>query len=88
MTTLAGRRLTLLNPAYMTRQIAEITGRRRGITIRLTSLKPLRPENGPDPWERPALEELGRGGEHFGCAPTGCLRGVPRDLQRQKTVVT
>jgi len=61
VTTLSGRRLTLLNPAYMTRQIAEITGRRRGITIRMTSLEPLRPENAADPWERQALEELARG---------------------------
>lgn len=53
--TTTGRRLTLLNPAYMTRQLAEIARARRGIEIHLTSLAPLRPGNVADPWERAAL---------------------------------
>lgn len=61
VTTTTGRRLTLLNPAYMTRQIAEITAQRRGIVIHLTSLNPLRPANAPLPWERDALAALERG---------------------------
>lgn len=65
VTTTDGRRLTLLNPAYMTRQIAEITARRRGILIHLTSLGPLRPENAPLPWERDALAALERGAPEF-----------------------
>jgi len=59
--TLTGRRLTLLNPAYMTRQLAEITQERRGITLHLTSLLPLRPENKPAPWEAEALKTFERG---------------------------
>ena len=58
--TPSGRRLTLLNPAYMTRQIYELAqqaGLPRG---HLTSLKPLRPQNAPDPWERKALEAFER----------------------------
>jgi diguanylate cyclase (GGDEF)-like protein len=60
-TTLAGRRLTLLNPAYMTRQLADLTRKRRGIGLHLTSLTPLRPGNEPDAWERAALESFERG---------------------------
>ena len=60
-TTLSGQHLTLMNPAYMTRQLAELTHRRRGIGLHLTSRTPLRPENAPDPWERTALEAFERG---------------------------
>jgi hypothetical protein len=56
VTTTSGLRLTLVNPAYMTRQFAEITRRRRGIVIHLTSNSPLRPQNAPDPWESPVLD--------------------------------
>ncbi len=59
--TPSGRRLTLLNPAYMTRQVYELAqqaGLPRG---HLTSLKPLRPQNAPDPWERKALEAFEHG---------------------------
>jgi PAS domain S-box-containing protein len=63
ITTPSGRRLTLMNPAYMTRQVYELalqSGLPRG---HLTSLKPLRPQNAPDPWERKALEAFERGSE-------------------------
>lgn len=65
VTTTTGRRLTLLNPAYMTRQIAEITAQRRGIVIHLTSLDPLRPANAPLPWVREALAAIDRGAAEF-----------------------
>jgi diguanylate cyclase (GGDEF)-like protein len=60
-TTLSGRHLTLVNPAYMTRQLAELTRQRRGIELHLTSRTPLRPGNAPTPWERAALESFERG---------------------------
>jgi diguanylate cyclase (GGDEF)-like protein len=60
-TTLSGRHLTLINHAYMTRQLAELTRRRRSIGLHLTSRNPLRPGNEPDPWERTALEAFERG---------------------------
>jgi len=60
-TTLSGRHLTLMNPAYMTRQIAELTRERRGIRLHLTSRTPLRPENKPAPWEDEALKAFERG---------------------------
>ena len=63
VTTTTGRRLTLLNPAYMTRQIAEITAQRRGIGIHLTSLTRCGRGTRPTPWEREALGGLrARGG--------------------------
>ena len=53
--------LTLINPAFMTRQIAAIAAGKRGVQFHITSLKPIRPANEPDPWERSALEAFGRG---------------------------
>lgn len=53
--TPGGVSLTLMNPAYMTRQANELGQQRLGIYGHLTSLKPLRPENLPDEWERQAL---------------------------------
>jgi two-component system NtrC family sensor kinase len=58
--TTDGRELTLVNPAYMTRLVGEILAR-EGYTVRLTSLKPLRPANAPDGWEREALERFEKG---------------------------
>jgi diguanylate cyclase (GGDEF)-like protein len=60
-TTLSGRKLTLVNPAYMTRQLAELARRRRGIGLHLTSRNPLRPDNKPDLWEDAALAAFERG---------------------------
>jgi PAS domain S-box-containing protein len=59
--TPSGRRLTLLNPAYMTRQIYELAKKSGLPQGHLTSLKPLRPQNAPDPWERKALEGFEHG---------------------------
>ena len=61
ITTSAGRRLTLMNPAYMTRQVHELGAQQSGVLGHITSLKPIRLENAPDPWERQALEAFERG---------------------------
>jgi signal transduction histidine kinase len=55
VTTTDGQALTLVNPAYMTRLIAEMAESDSGAIFRLTSLRPIRPENAPDEWERAAL---------------------------------
>lgn len=57
------RKLTLLNPAYMTRQIGELATKDPDLHVRLhiTSLKPIRPENAPDPWESNALQRFEEG---------------------------
>ena len=57
----AGRPLTLMNPAYMTRQVNELGRREHGVVGHITSLRPLRPENAPDPWEARALAAFERG---------------------------
>jgi diguanylate cyclase (GGDEF)-like protein/PAS domain S-box-containing protein len=56
-----GRVLTMINPAYMTRQIAEIAQQAEGIQLHLTSLKPIRPGNAPDAWEAVALARFEAG---------------------------
>lgn len=59
--TTSGLKLTLVNPAYMTRQVHELGLADYGLRGHITSLNPLRPENAPDEWERKALEEFNRG---------------------------
>lgn len=59
--TPSGRRLTLVNPAYMTRQIYELAQKENHIAVRITSLNPLRPENKSDTWEATALQAFERG---------------------------
>lgn len=49
-----GRTLVLVNPAYMSRQLAERSSR-EGVTISVISSAPLRPENMADVWEKSAL---------------------------------
>jgi PAS domain S-box-containing protein len=60
--TPSGRALTLVNPAYMTRQVHELAAQLYGTRGHLTSLKPLRPENAPDDWEARALAAFESGG--------------------------
>lgn len=61
LVTQEGTRLTKINPAYMTRQIAEISNQQNDIIVHLTSQNPVRPEHLPDSWEKIALKsfELG-----------------------------
>lgn len=53
--TVDGMRLTMINPAFMTRQIAEIAEQADGVRFHLTSLKPIRRANAADAWENEAL---------------------------------
>ena len=57
----AGRALTMVNPAFMTREIAALASDADHVYIHLTSLRPIRPGNKPDDWERAALERFERG---------------------------
>jgi PAS domain S-box-containing protein len=59
--TLSGRHLTLINPAYMIRQVHELEEEQHGVKGHITSLKPLRPENKPDAWETKALQSFEQG---------------------------
>jgi hypothetical protein len=59
--TPAGILLTKINPAYMTRQVHELTGKTYGHKGHITSLNPIRPQNAPDPWEKQALNRFEQG---------------------------
>ncbi|NQV33066.1 MAG: DUF3365 domain-containing protein [Phycisphaeraceae bacterium] len=61
ITTPSGRDLTLVNPAYMTRQVYELGLEEYGIRGHITSLNPLRPANAADEWETKALQAFERG---------------------------
>jgi PAS domain S-box-containing protein len=63
VTTPSGRQLTLLNSAYILRQLYEVGDRAGGNQSHVTSLRPLRPENAADPWETAALQAFENGVE-------------------------
>ncbi len=61
ITTPSGRALTLVNPAYMTRQVHELGLEQYGSRGHITSLKPVRPANAADEWETKALRAFEQG---------------------------
>lgn len=56
-----GQRYTLKNPALMTREISELAAITGLFHFRITSLKPLNPNNAPDAFEKTALERFNQG---------------------------
>ena len=61
VTTTSGKKLTLVNPAYMTRLVFDLALQSDEVRGHITSLRPLRPQNLPDPWEIKALRSFQRG---------------------------
>lgn len=59
--TVNGKRFTKVNPAYMTRQLAELIYQKQDLTFHITSLRPIRPQNGADPWESAMLARFDKG---------------------------
>lgn len=59
--TTKGKALTLMNPAYVLREMQNNFGDDYGTRSRITSLKPLNPRNAPDPWETKALQGFEQG---------------------------
>jgi diguanylate cyclase (GGDEF)-like protein len=55
-----GLELTMINHAYMVRQISEIAKKEK-VYFHVTSLNPLNPENEADPWEQTALKSFEKG---------------------------
>ncbi len=53
-----GIKLTKINPAFMTRQIAAIAKDENQIQYHITSLNPIRPQNRADEWETMALKQF------------------------------
>jgi two-component system, chemotaxis family, sensor kinase Cph1 len=62
MVTSSGSLLTLINPAYMTRQVNEMASNKHSRS-HITSLNPIRPQNAPDPWETSALRSFEKGNQ-------------------------
>ncbi len=60
-----GTLLTLINPAYMTRQIAELASGKNQVQLHLTSLKPIRPDNSPAQWEVEGLNSFLTGNDEY-----------------------
>ena len=58
ITTPSGRKLTLINPAYMTRQAHELGLEEYGLWGHITSINPINPDNVPDAWEKEALQQF------------------------------
>ncbi len=57
----SGKLLTLMNPAYVTRQLHELQRTTLGTQGHITSLNPISPLNAPDPWESKALKSFEEG---------------------------
>ncbi len=66
LVTVSGLKLTKINPAYMTRQIAEIAESEKGIKFHITSLNPIRPANRAAQWETAALKTFEEGISEYG----------------------
>ena len=60
--TTTGKVLTLMNPAYMLREMQQNFGDDYGTRSSITSLKPLNPANAPDAWQAKALSFFEQGG--------------------------
>jgi diguanylate cyclase (GGDEF)-like protein len=63
ITTTTGLTLTKLNPAYMTRLVAEVASEKDNLNFHITSLKPIRPENKAEAWEAAALTSFEDAGQ-------------------------
>ncbi len=62
VSTVDGQELTMVNPAFMTRQLSELLSMTRGgVSFHITSLKPIRPANKADAWETDALLQFEQG---------------------------
>jgi signal transduction histidine kinase len=58
ITTSSGKELTLMNPAYMLRQMMDEFPNEYGVKGRIVSDKPLWQPNAPDEWESKAIESF------------------------------
>jgi len=85
VTTTGGKELTLVNPAYMTRQVHEQDLAQYDMQGHITSLDPLRPENRADEWETRALKAFEEGDQRMSSVET--MDGRPY-LRFMKPLVT
>ncbi len=59
--TASGRKLTLMNPAYMLREMMQDYGELYGIKGRIVGIVYLNPNNKADPWEEEAIRQFAAG---------------------------
>ncbi len=59
--TTTGKKLTLMNPAYILREMQSDFPGEYGTRSHITSLKPINPNNAPDDWEAKALHAFEQG---------------------------
>lgn len=59
--TPSGRLLTMVNPAYMLREVFQLEASLLGLSGRITSTRPINPANTADTWEQAALLRLADG---------------------------
>lgn len=86
VTTEGGQHLTLMNPAYMLRQMMEEYAAEFTVRGRITSLKPLNPANAPDAWETKVLERFAAG-ETMEVSEVVAIDGRPQ-LRLMRAMVT
>ncbi len=67
VSTNSGRRLTVISPPMIMDQVHALGRGQSGFQGHIASLKPVRPENAPDAWEKQALEAFGQG------VPEACM---------------
>jgi PAS domain S-box-containing protein len=65
LVTPSGRRLTLMNPAYITRQVHASDRARSGVRSHITSLEPIYEGNAADAWETRALRAIEAGASEY-----------------------
>lgn len=63
--TVEGKKLTKINPAYMTRMVSELSQEMSGVYFHITALNPIRPANAPTGWESEALKEFEKGSKEY-----------------------
>jgi PAS domain S-box-containing protein len=61
VSTSSGQKLTAISPPMIMDQVHALSQGQSGFKGHIASLKSVRPENSPDPWEKQALEAFGRG---------------------------
>jgi len=78
ITDINGNRYTKINPAFMTRQIAEISTEQSDILFHITSLNPIRPANKAEPWETEIMKRFENGLEEWSGFVTSDLKRIFR----------
>jgi PAS domain S-box-containing protein len=61
ITTTSGRKLTLVGPAAIVRDIGKISDKQVEVQSHISSTTPIAPGNEPDPWEKKSLAEFAKG---------------------------